>query len=430
MALSYRRKYASAGLVIGGCAVFLFLAVAVIFIEDQSFRQIRALIADTRDVLGDVSELNILIRDAERGQRGYLLSGNAEYLEPYDAALTRLPSVVERLRGRSAETPARRQEFEALRTLLDGKLTELARTVQVRTAFGEEPARQILMTGEGQGLMVAITAALETVADQDTRLLSERRESWERREAWTRLLIAAGSAMTAVLLALAVLVSRRDAAERRDLAREREQRVRSELERTHSELREMTARNAASPYARSLLEASLDPMVAISPDGMITDVNEATVKATRTPREALVGTDFSNYFTEPVKAREALRRVFADGSVTDYPLTIRGQNEDPMDVLYNASVYRDAADDVLGVFAAARDVTARTRAETAIAEQRGRDLDRLARLERFYEIAIGRELKMIELKKEIAELKTAVDSRPPDPGVGLNDRHTARAVSA
>ena len=54
-----------------------------------------------------------------------------------------------------------------------------------------------------------------------------------------------------------------------------------------------------SNYARSLIEASLDPLVTISVDGKITDVNEATVQATGRSRTELVGTDFSCYFTEP-----------------------------------------------------------------------------------------------------------------------------------
>jgi hypothetical protein len=73
--------------------------------------------------------------------------------------------------------------------------------------------------------------------------------------------------------------------------------------------------------------------------------------------------------------------------------------------LYNASVYKDARGGVLGVFAAARDVTAQKRAEAEIAEQRSKELERLAELERFQKLTVGRELKMIELKKEIEELK-------------------------
>jgi len=158
-------------------------------------------------------------------------------------------------------------------------------------------------------------------------------------------------------------------------------------------------------YARSLIEASLDPLVTISADGKITDVNEATTKVTGVPRDKLIGTDFTNYFTEAEKAQEGYRQVFAKGMVTDYPLTIRDVNGRLTDVLYNASVYRDERGKVLGVFAAARDVTAQKRAEAQVADQRAKELERLAELERFQKLTMGRELRMIELKKEIEDLK-------------------------
>ena len=81
---------------------------------------------------------------------------------------------------------------------------------------------------------------------------------------------------------------------------------------TSSIARDITARKqsedegrSTSHYARSLIEASLDPLVTISPEGKITDVNEAT-KGTGVPREKLIGTDFSDYFTEPEKARAGI----------------------------------------------------------------------------------------------------------------------------
>lgn len=165
---------------------------------------------------------------------------------------------------------------------------------------------------------------------------------------------------------------------------------------------------AASSYARSLIEASLDPLVTISPEGKITDVNEATIKVTGVSREMLIGTDFSGYFTEPEKAREGYQQVFSKGFVTDYPLTIRHRSGGFTHVLYNASIYKDVHGNVLGVFAAARDVTAQRRAEAQIAEQRTREMERLAELERFQRFTVGRELKMIELKKEIEEMKKLI----------------------
>ena len=77
--------------------------------------------------------------------------------------------------------------------------------------------------------------------------------------------------------------------------------------------RDVTAQKQASQYARSLIEACLDPLVTISPEGKITDVNEATIKVTGLPREKLIGTDFSDYFTEPEKAREGYQQVFSQG---------------------------------------------------------------------------------------------------------------------
>jgi PAS domain S-box-containing protein len=170
--------------------------------------------------------------------------------------------------------------------------------------------------------------------------------------------------------------------------------------------RDVTASKEASVYARSLIEASLDPLVTISADGKITDVNQATIEVTGLAREKLIGTDFSTYFTEPAKAQEGYQQVFKTGFVKDYPLTLRHNSGRLIDVLYNATVYRDARGNVIGVFAAARDVTAQKRAEAEVAAQRSRELERLAELERFQRLTVGRELKMIELKKELEDLRT------------------------
>ena len=122
----------------------------------------------------------------------------------------------------------------------------------------------------------------------------------------------------------------------------------------------------ASLYARSLIEASLDPLVTISSDGKITDVNQATEQVTGITRNRLIGSDFSDYFTEPVKAREGYQRVLSEGLVRDYPLSIRHISSRTTDVLYNAAIYRNEAGEVQGVFAAARDITERKKAEEAL----------------------------------------------------------------
>lgn len=119
-------------------------------------------------------------------------------------------------------------------------------------------------------------------------------------------------------------------------------------------------------YNRSLIEASLDPLVTIGTDGKITDVNNATEKVTGYPRDKLINTDFSDYFTEPAKAKESYLEVFREGLVRDYPLEILHKDGHITPVLYNASVYKDESGNVAGVFAAARDITEIKKAEAEI----------------------------------------------------------------
>ena len=120
---------------------------------------------------------------------------------------------------------------------------------------------------------------------------------------------------------------------------------------------------SANKYNRSLLEASLDPLVTIGPDGTITDVNHSTEKVTGFSRFELFGTDFSEYFTEPEKARKGYQKVFKEGFVLDYPLEIINKNGKSTPVLYNATIYKDEFNQVKGVFAAARDITKMKKAE-------------------------------------------------------------------
>ncbi|MDI6720492.1 MAG: PAS domain S-box protein [Methanomicrobiales archaeon] len=142
----------------------------------------------------------------------------------------------------------------------------------------------------------------------------------------------------------------------------------------------------ANAYHRGLIEASLDPLVTISPEGMITDVNAATVQVTGVPRKELLGTDFSKYFTDPEKAKAGYEKVFRDGSVTNYELEFRHKEGRTTPVLYNASIFRDEPGGAASVFAAARDMTAQKRAEQALMkaynELEDRVRERTAELER------------------------------------------------
>ena len=133
-------------------------------------------------------------------------------------------------------------------------------------------------------------------------------------------------------------------------------------------IRDISQQKQAALYVRSLIEASLDPLVTITPEGKVSDVNEATVRVTGVPREQLIGSDFASYFSDSEKARQGYRQVFQEGFVTDFPLTIRHREGRATDVLFNASVYKDVQGKVLGAFGAARDITQRKRIDEELKE--------------------------------------------------------------
>ena len=113
----------------------------------------------------------------------------------------------------------------------------------------------------------------------------------------------------------------------------------------------------ASTYNRSLLEASLDPLMTIGHDGKISDVNAAAETVTGYSRGELIGTDFSKYFRDPGKARAAYEQVFRGEVVRGYSLELRHRNGHSTSVVLDVSLYRDADGNVIGVVATTRPIS-------------------------------------------------------------------------
>ena len=114
-----------------------------------------------------------------------------------------------------------------------------------------------------------------------------------------------------------------------------------------------------SRYAQSIIEAIRDPLFTINTEGKITDINEATIKATDISRGELIGENFYKYFSEPDLAKECFRLVFSQGFIENYPLTITDHKL--TNVLFNGSVYEDKDGKVIGAVLVARDITEQKR---------------------------------------------------------------------
>jgi PAS domain S-box-containing protein len=124
-------------------------------------------------------------------------------------------------------------------------------------------------------------------------------------------------------------------------------------------------------YSRGLIEASVDALMTVDPNGAITDVNEQTVKLTGYNRKQLIGSPFAQYFTDPERARTGVRQTFDAGAVTNYELVLRSKSAAETAVSFNASVFKDTTGKVAGILAGAREITQQKRIEQELREQQG-----------------------------------------------------------
>jgi PAS domain S-box-containing protein len=122
-------------------------------------------------------------------------------------------------------------------------------------------------------------------------------------------------------------------------------------------------------YSRGLIEASVDALMTVDPSGVITDVNEQTIRLSGFNRKHLIGSPFAQYFTDPERARAGVQKTFNDGVVTNYELVIRAKGGAETVVSFNASIFKDTAGNVAGILAAARTITQQKQIEQELREQ-------------------------------------------------------------
>ncbi len=307
--------------------------------------QSEALEAHTYVVIQELDRFLSALKDAETGQRGFLLTGDEKFLDPYNSALQEAVRHLDRLKLLTGDNPRQQERLRIITPLADQRLAVLKEGIEQRRRGDFDLGSWTVTGNAGRALMENIRERVAELQGEEERLLKVRSARTAANTNMALVTVIVGTVIASGLLLAVFLALRREI--------------------THRLGAEKAVRTA-NAYNRSLLEASLDPLVTIGPDGRITDVNGATEIATGRPRPALIGTDFSDYFTEPQQAREGYQRVFREGFVRDYPLELRHSKGAVTSVLYNASLYRDENGQVVGVFAAARDITERKKAEDAV----------------------------------------------------------------
>jgi signal transduction histidine kinase/FixJ family two-component response regulator len=163
----------------------------------------RGWVQHTYQALATIKDLDVALRGAESGERGYVLTGEPTYLAPYQSALARVSLIQGDLQRLTADDPAQQEHIRVLAPLLQRKLESMAQTVELRRSVGLDAALATLRNGSGQQLMDDIEAALTVISADEQRLLGKRLATEKHSAALTRWLTLASTAASLLLLAWA-----------------------------------------------------------------------------------------------------------------------------------------------------------------------------------------------------------------------------------
>jgi len=325
--------------------IFLFLAAIILVSVVVSFyyntKKVKAnsdLVVHTQEALRKSNAVLLDVLNIETGLRGYLLSGNQIFLEPYSNAVKTVKPNIAGLANYIFDNPSQRMRVYTLKVAVDKRLTFTKNAIEKEMQAGFSEADKIQTFEEGKIQTDNIKAIISAIDTEEFSLLKQRKIESARSSDYSQLILLMLLIFIAFIFVLVFVIIKN-------------QRIRNKELEAHT-----ASQQLLSNYSLSLLEASLDPLVTINTDGKITDMNEALANITGFTREELKGTDFFTYFTESQKAREVYQEVFAKGSVADMPLTLRHKEGNLTDVSFNGSVYKDVAGNVLGVVIVARDI--------------------------------------------------------------------------
>jgi signal transduction histidine kinase len=168
-----------------------------------SMHQARFWVRHTDAVVAAVDELSVAVRDAETGQRGYLLTGRAEYLTPYRDAIGRTAVLQDVLLRLTVDNPSQQDRLHDLAPLIQRKLDELAQTVALRHDVGFDAALAVMQTDLGLRLMKQIRTLLERVHTSEEELLEARRQELDRMQSLALWVAFGGASIAVALLGLA-----------------------------------------------------------------------------------------------------------------------------------------------------------------------------------------------------------------------------------
>ncbi|MCU1233817.1 MAG: sensor hybrid histidine kinase [Candidatus Solibacter sp.] len=344
-------------------AIIIVVAIAVYSrLDADAFRDAAASATKSRLIIQNTQALLSLLKDAESGQRGYLLTGDTRYLTQYSQAI---PAIAQRLRDLQQLTDATRPQQKTFASLVNSKLAELEQTIEFRRQGDLEAAMAMVRTDEGRQTMDQLRTLASRIIGQQVPQFEESRARAQRHGYQTRILVQVGAIALALMLWFATrrinrLVHAQEALiDDLDATRERESRGRSAMETT--------------------LRSIADAVITTDSDGRVTLVNSVAERLTGWTNAQAGGHPLKEVFR--IKHEDTRRpdedltaRVLREGDVvtlTNHAILLtRDGREIPIDD--SAAPILDDQGKITGVVIVFRDVTLRRRAQRELEESESR----------------------------------------------------------
>ncbi|MEW5860087.1 MAG: response regulator, partial [Cyanobacteriota bacterium] len=305
-------------------------------------------VAQTQDRLNKLEQLLSQIKDAETGQRGYLLTGQESYLEPYQAAIGNLNQQIQQLRELTADNPNQQRQLAAIEPLIAAKLDFIKQTIDLRKNRGLEAAAQAIGTDRGKNLMDEIRSGIREIKNQEKVLLQQQAAATKASSRNTMMTLAIAIILSFVILCWVYSLIYHEFTSRK---------------LTEDSLK--TERN----FISAVLDTASALIVVLDPLGQIVRFNRACEQTTGYSFAEVRGRHFWNLFlipeeVEPVKAVfEQLRTGKSLKAYDNYWVTKDGNRRL---IAWENTILFDNQGAVEYIISTGNDITERKRAEEAL----------------------------------------------------------------
>ncbi|MGH9714464.1 MAG: PAS domain S-box protein [Candidatus Acidiferrales bacterium] len=297
----------------------------------------------TYEVLRTLDDTLARLVDAETGQRGYLLTGDEVYLQPYREAIKNLDQVTRRLRDLTADNPNQQARIQAMEPLIEKKLGVLQRTIDLRRKESFAAANKLVLEGSGKQSMDQIRVLVSEMANEEKDLLRLRTQRTNESMARSARTIAGGTLLSISLLVLCFALLSRELSERK---------------------RAQEALAKSEKWFSTTLSSIGDAVIATDMNGAITFMNSVAQSLTGWGFQEAHGKSMDLVFDivnketrRPVE--NPVKKVFREGKVVglaDHTI-LRAKNGNEIDIEDSAAPILTSSGEGLGVVLVFRDIT-------------------------------------------------------------------------